>query len=362
MRLPTLADRFVVKRFPAEKRYISQDTLDALQRKTRAARKFIFDDEAIKRVAHVIRDVPDLLVREYAFARAPFELTWIEFPHWTFWLECNPKDHFDSKLADHTIGFLIDHGTVSSVTGGTVADPTIGPYPAIIQYRLNTEWPVTEQNAFAAIGEGTMDVLDRFLWGSTYNHLDKQTREELRGRSSVFQMPGLLNTDAANQVRATLATIHSRGAGEFRLILALLLMLNRPNLARLTETPGGSGLYRGKNMVYQTHTSVTIDLDPVPELRAEMASGSGALRRRHEVRGHYCHDATAREYGRIAGCIHDWLEMNERWEPLSGTWRADRVNHWVCQACAGKRWWKTEHTRGDATLGFVSHDDYRVVG
>jgi hypothetical protein len=145
-------------------------------------------------------------------------------------------------------------------------------------------------------------------------------------------------------------------------VVAILLALNRPAITRLTTTPPGSGLYRGKNTVYHTHTSVTIDLDPIPGLRAEIASGPGALRRRHEVRGHYCHDANARDYHRIAGCIHEWLPADEEWTPLGGAYKADRVNHWLCEACGGKRWWKTEHTRGDATLGFVSHDDYRVVG
>lgn len=37
-----------------------------------------------------------------------------------------------------------------------------------------------------------------------------------------------------------------------------------------------------------------------------------------------------------------------------------RPDHWTCRACAGKRWWRAHHERGNAALGYVTRD-YRVT-
>jgi hypothetical protein len=360
----SLADRFIAKTYKADERYIGTMTMDALKRKTRSAAKFIFDEAATRRVANVVRDIPELLVRESAFARAPFELTWLEFPHWVYWDALgNPRGH-RSDTADHTVGYLIDHGTVTVVTGGTISQPHLGPSVGILQYQLNTEWPQEAMDAFAAIGGTgvTLDRIDQCLWGSTYHRLDLETRDRLRHRNVVSVIPGLLHTRDADKHRATLHRTFALGAGELRNIIAMLLIMNRPKIARMTGVPGGHGIYRGKSMTYNKHTSVTIDLDPIPELRSTATpAGAGALRRRHPVRGHYCHNADAREYHRIAGCIHDWIVADEEWHPMPDVEISDS-NHWLCGTCGGKRWWKSDHERGDETLGIITHDDYNIVG
>ena len=67
-RRPTLADRFIHrKNLPIE--YMKTPVIEDMQRKTRAARKFVLDEDAAARVAEVVRDIPELLLREADFAR-----------------------------------------------------------------------------------------------------------------------------------------------------------------------------------------------------------------------------------------------------------------------------------------------------
>jgi len=106
---------------------------------------------------------------------------------------------------------------------------------------------------------------------------------------------------------------------------------------------------------------VTIDIDAVPTMRLiGTPAGDAVPRRRHEVRGHYCHNAEAHDYARIAGCQHEWLAADAFWEPLRGT-RISDANHWVCDACGGHRWWQRTHKRGDESRGTVMHGGYNVT-
>jgi hypothetical protein len=39
---------------------------------------------------------------------------------------------------------------------------------------------------------------------------------------------------------------------------------------------------------------------------------------------------------------------------------ADEADRWLCTACGGKRWWRTDHERGTAEKGYVT-TDYAVT-
>jgi hypothetical protein len=359
---PTLADRFATHRYPAHERYLAPGILEAMQQKTRMAHKFVLDEQATTRVAHVVRDIPDLILREHAFARAPFELSWIEFPHWLYWREIGNNPELQDDKADHTIGYLIDHGVVTVVSGGIIAQPTMGPYPTVLRYYLNTEWDERDQSQFLRDAGSTAqaDFIDKFLWGSSYSKIDPALRDQLRKRNSVRPTP-YSTTMAADATRRWIQGAHHSGAGELRTVIALLLMLNRPMITRYSNVEPGRGFHKGKLMPYMAHTTVTIDLDAVPTLKLMSApEGDGTPRRRHEVRGHYCHDREARDYLRIAGCMHDWRTCDDEWTPAPAIPDA-KANHWLCAVCGGKRWWRAEHERGDAGLGFVQHDSYAVT-
>ena len=374
-RQPTLADRFVSKRYAAHDRYIHRDVLDHLQRRTRAAHKFVLDDKATERIGNVVRDIPDLLIREYDFARAPFDLTWVEFKHPVFWRACgNSPDDEDPIDGDLMVGYLLDGNIASIVTGGTVGSPLAGAFPSILHFALNTQWDELTHSGYndsshvAEVVNGGGDLgLDRFLWGSTLKHMDQATRDRLRERNtvSIYRAPPGVWSEEERFAELLKHTIQG-SIGELRNIIAIMLMLNRPSLTRYSNVQPGKGFSKGKLIPYMAHTTVTIDMDAVPTMRLlGTPEGEGVPRRRHEVRGHYCQNREARDYLRIAGCIHDWQTCHDDWEvwlnaPIGMPGEPGVPRNWVCNTCGGKRWWKHEHERGDASLGFVTHD-YQVT-
>jgi hypothetical protein len=98
------------------------------------------------------------------------------------------------------------------------------------------------------------------------------------------------------------------------------------------------GFYnRGNYKRFLDHKTVTLTV-PAPQ-HAKLARKVVAMARRraHSVRGHW----------RL-----DWKHPGRR--DCRHEWRMDQT----CE-CGAHRTWIREHQRGDATLGFVTHD-YRV--
>lgn len=362
-REPTLADRFIAGRGAEADRFLQRPYVENLVRQVRATHKFVFDEAAATRLAHVVRDIPELLIREHAFARAPFDLTWIEFPHWKYWREVGNDPNGQDDTADHTIGYLIDGNVATVIVGGTVGQPRLDPpLPGVFRYHLNEEWSENVIRAFALDGMTDTETLDRYMWGSTTKHLSEADRSKLRQRNRITLAP-ILRTPDADDRRTILNAAFRGSVGELRNIIAILLMLNRPTITRYTNMPAGRGWHHGKNTPYMAHTMVTIDLDAVPTMRLlGTPAGEGVPRRRHEVRGHYCHDHVSRDYHRIAGCLHDYrpAHMDADWTPWPDCPPND-AERWVCAQCGGKRWWRADHERGDAGRGYATHD-YTVTG
>lgn len=381
-RRPTLADRFIHRKFSDWERVVHPKTIAQLQRSARAANRFVLTEAATLRIAQVIDSIPDLLIREQRFARAPYDLTWIEFPShvlWNYMREQNPEAYEhqgrfgDLESSDHTIGYLIDHERVNIVAGGTVANPDRAPNIMPIQYRMHTEWRPEERAEFRRLTGMRLDWhADAFLCGSTYDRLAPSERGELAARHAVDFLPfnpqhRLFDRYSSDGEWRDAA----RGSiGELRNIIAIMLVMNRPSLTKYVQSnQGGRGFHKGKLMPYLSHTTVTIDLDARPTLRLiGTPEGEGVPRRRHEVEGHFKHDATAREYSRIAGCIHSFQPTHgpkDQWAPwpdppLGVPGEPGVPRNWVCSDCGGKRWWQRESERGDASIGYVIKDGYDV--
>lgn len=374
-RRPTLADRFVTRRFAEYERLIHPKAIEQLQRSTRNARRFVFNEEAARRIARVVIEAPELLVREHQFARAPFEQTWIEYPAWAYYAELREQDPKlydaqgewgDTETGDHTVGYLIDQGRINTISAGTKAHPDTPCLITPLQYRLHAEWPIEDQIEFARLAGCSRLGLDPIIWGSSWDKLSKDDTRRLREHNVIEGVP--LNPLFANskmlQGDGGLATSVRGAIGDLRTVVAMLLMLNRPSLTQFRVVPRSQGFRRGKLMTFMSHTTVEVSLDSAATLRLiGTPAGETIERRRHEVRGHYCHDQTARDYMRIAGCIHEWQRCHDDWTP----WPdgpvgvvTNRVNHWHCTVCGGKRWWRHEHERGTAEVGFVAHDLYEV--
>lgn len=212
-----------------------------------------------------------------------------------------------------------------------------------------------------------------YLWGSTWEHLSEATRAAVRGRNTVEFLPGNpLHFNYDRWLNSRVWREAMRGSvGELRNVIALLLVLNRPSLTRYIRTlPNGRGFHKGKLKSFMAHTTVAIDLDAVPTLRLIGTPAEDAVaKRRGEVKGHYKHDETSRQYSRIAGCIHEYQPTHgpkDNWAPwpdapIGMVGEPGIPRNWVCAACGGKRWWRRETEAGDAGVGFVNHDAYQVT-
>jgi hypothetical protein len=368
----TVADRFLSPRRTFNDRLFHPLALAQVKRSVAAAHRFVFDEDACRRVAKVVLDIPELLVREHQFARAPFELTWIEWPSWHYWMELRKDDppRYDRaggwgnpETADFEVGYLIDHGRINVVSAGMgPKDLNAEPMLIPLQYRLNTEWDLYAKEEFARRVGLPIFGLDAYLWGSTWDDLAEHEREDLVSLNTAEFLPFSKNADPSLQEEGGMAA-HLRGSvGDLRTIIALLLILNRPSLTTYVDVGHrGKTFNRGKLLPLLSHTRVTVSLDLTPTLRLLGTSGGDSVqRRRHEVRNYYKENREARDMARIAGCVHEYIPTNADWEADLAT-PTDQIKHWVCSECGGKRWWVRKHHRGNEELGHVHHDAYDVV-
>ena len=351
----------------------------SVQRKVKDARRFVFDDDAMRRIAHVCKTIPEFLLENSQFARSPFDdaPVWIEHEVAAYYEAMVGRAPDD--LADKAAGFLIDGGTVYVVASGGGRPAALMPFT----YELNTPWPVQDQIDFAEMCQTSRMQLDNFMWGSilsTYSTgnagRDMDFRRGLRDRHSCRMVPWhnhvtddllgegrgpktreRLRTDGIRFVMSQLVTL---GAGDMRTIVALLLFLNRPKITRFRyDIPGRRGFVGNKLRPFLSHRVVTVDLDGVNvvnQLHHDSLPDSAA-RRRHEVRGHWAHDEVKRRGDAMPGHVHDWRPDLDYLNPDGSP--DDR--HWQCAHCSGSRWWRRDHVRGSAAVGFVQHDNYEVT-
>lgn len=353
-REPTLADRFTAGHTaritstlrPEDHAELIRQTKSA-QRKTFSAEKFVFDRAASERVGIVLRDVPELLVEQIQFARPPFDLCWIEYDSDAIYRVLNPHAPLsDDETRDRRVGILIDHHRITVVSESF--NGRFGVMPCA--YHLNTEWPFAEQTQFSEQLRVSRRGIDYWLWGSVAPYLVKTGKQDylraLRDTNKAELLFNVTPTDAA----AT--RLYNSTIGDFKNHVAVLLLLNQPSVTQYIRVPQMRGLIGRRPRPYMAYNTVRVALDPVPQIRRlGEGGGTGDLRRRHRVRGHYCHNDKARR----GGCIHDWHAADAAWTPVTVR-IGDDPEHWVCPICGGHRWWRAQHERGDASKGYVDHE------
>lgn len=356
-RRPLLIDRCLHADKRVDRSLVDRHTIEQFKGRLRQTRRFVFNDAAVDRYAQVVREVPDLIAQHQAFARAPFPVTWIEFDFSRFFVAANQRELEDSR-GDSMMGFLIDHGRAYTVVASHPEySGTRGISLMPIVYDLHTPWEMRDQIAFSQ-DIGTSRVgLDNFFWGEAVFRLaEDYSSRALRAAHSARWLPmNPLYPEAKTKL-----VIGQETCGDLRNIVTALLLLNRPSLTRYVEDiPSAKRFVGGKLRQYLSHTVVSIDIDPVPTIRMiGSQEGNGVTRRRHEVRGTWCHDKTSREYRDIAGCIHNW-RPDPRYVVEDDP---NDPDHWVCAVCEGRRWWRSEHHRGSSLVGFSAHDGYEVKG
>jgi hypothetical protein len=369
-RSATLADAFIAHRYTAGDpncNLIAPRVIERVQAKARQARRFVFDDDASRRIGDVVREIPDLIVREAQFARAPFPLTWVEYNSVAMWRSVyREQPHkLENEFPDHAarIGYLIEENEVYVVAGGHAVTPEalnivhLGHFA----YELNVVGrdrsqilrdEMARRGLDAASERHVRDWFNRFFWSSTADHLDDATLDALSNRFASYPL-----YDTNGPLHGHMQQVMAECFGDLRNIIAILLMLNRPRITRYdNELPRSRGWLKNRQVPYLAHTPVTIHLDPLPILRhLGTPLGEAEPRRRHEVDGHYRHR------GGTPGCIHPWVRTDEDWIAVAEHAAPADVDHWLCPVCERKRWWVKTYHRGDAARGYVTHDHRYVT-
>ena len=127
--------------------------------------------------------------------------------------------------------------------------------------------------------------------------------------------------------------------GELRKVWTLLATIN--DLPTFIEQvrPTKGYVARGRYHHFVEHKIIHLRVPETKSLRTLAARAVALIRRRaHQVRGHWRKDW---RQPASAFCQHQW--------------HADSGGM-ICQLCHGHRIWIVEHQRGDAGLGFVTHD------
>ena len=301
------------------------------------ARRFVLDEGASSFLAKSIHYSGDMMMQQSQFARAPYDLTWVELQHKAYFgtlaelydetefpLVSHPlvDDHFGSD--DDKVGFLIDHGRVWSFASANDPDAT-GCLP--ISYDLHKPMSIEKELEMAELFGRTRMTLRVGLFGSS-GIRDLDTLRYASEHTVNWHLPTM--KDKAKGVLYM-------SSGDLKLVLGLLLILSRPGKSIIYTDDVGHrhGIMKGKRVVYHSHNLVKLHLstgDPVKRFMSDLAHGS--IRRRHDVRGHWC------QTKRTRSCAHDWI--------------AEDPNRFECTICHGKRWWRKTHCRGDAGKGVVT--------
>jgi hypothetical protein len=205
-----------------------------------------------------------------------------------------------------------------------------------------------------------------FAWCSDDNPLPWQLTVALRHEpdpdseplyaSAVLVGLGDYNRDNVGYVRSPLiddpqyrANVHAYSylleewTGVIRRVWALLATIDHLPLTKGEVRQSKGFLARGRIRKFLDHTTITLNIPGKRDTRV-LARKVIALahRKRHEVRAHW---------------RDDWRHPPGRscnphlWEIVD-----DQADHIRCELCGGRQTYIRKHERGDASLGYVTHD------
>jgi hypothetical protein len=334
---PTLADELMFNH-KAYSDMMPRKLNERIRTGIRDSRKFVYDASASRRVAELCLLNADMIADYSEFVRLPYEKTWIELDARAMFKRLQPLADSNHQ-PDDRIGFLFDG---DDVFVGVSAQPANGGKPSYmlmpVSYHLQRPMVLEQELKVSRLLGISRGQLDHFLWGEAYDRLDPSRRRALRHQHTV-DFPIFPAMERAGLFGNFLT---GGGTGDLKLLLAAAMLLMRPNLTRVIREKTEDSRLRTITGVrtFLAHKVVTVKLRQEPMVK-RIHSALCAVRnkvRRHEVRGHYCHNRAAKR----SQCIHDWLET--------------KPDHWECQlpGCTAARWWRKPHERGDASVGVVT--------
>jgi len=266
-------------------------------------------------------------------------------PHATTWIEYNLKAlrrrycemvgiEFKDDCPDEEGWLLVQHPTIETAFTAHLFnydhdwrnDTALSVFPCVYHWRTDDE-PLP----FQPMLEGLLSPswLSELIVGLA-NYRTKQVNVG----ASPFCKPTWKST-VEGEKRVTNLIVE--WSGVVRRMWALLASINDiPFLA--TEVRPTHGFFKGGQYKrFLDHKIITLRIPGDKDMRVIARKVMAAARRRaHMVRGHWRKD--------WRNPLHPLCE--HEWNPETN----------VCKLCQGHRMWITEHQRGDAGLGFVTHD------
>jgi hypothetical protein len=307
------------------------------------AQRFMLDSMASEFFGHVTMDFGDQVLAQHEMARAPYELCWIEYDSLAY---AAIVASTRGPEEDTKVGYLYDHGFIWTASmGSTPKSASFLPY----RVRLNTPVSQEEELRMAQFFHFDVPTYRAYVMGRYGPRKEEMTqREYLMGpevtaivRSHMFEFdPGFMAMLEKSDVSVVAKQkMLASCAGMMKQALIMLIILTRPNkhVYFSDEPRPARRVWLGARQVAAVaYNKVTVHLEQKDALRRMSEHITGAHRKEHDVREHWCQ---SRKKG--AGCTHKFVLTDPK--------------HGECvHGCGAKIWWKKPHKRGDIRLGTVS--------
>jgi uncharacterized protein YnzC (UPF0291/DUF896 family) len=314
-----------------------------------SAKRFVFDDEASTHLGNFIREERELWMNNPQFALPPYENTYIQ---------CNVDNVIKaighgstadkSAVADATrdldTGYLISEKVIFPMVRGVESSPKgrLG----LFAYEMYKGDGCTCRPIFN--GSPMMDDADdrdhtvraMLLLGSSYNGLKMEEYipflHTVRIHLNIDEKR--YNTLKSEKRKNNQWNIVLSSAGDYRIGLAALFLLNQQKHVQTVHVPNNSMLIGGKRRVVHSHSRVVIRLQNFDVIRRSLGNTLVTPRMLHDVRGHF------RNVHVLKGCEHDWEDLSDR----------HGITRWACKRCKGLRTTVRPHKRGDASIGVLT--------
>lgn len=347
---PTLADTCVAtaldKRFSQTRAGIE---FCAVLKTVASARKFVLDTAMSRYLAELsvafwrggLRKRNRMLDNVRQMARLPHNLTWIEIDFTNGYMP-RAKELGSLKVIDI-------HGNEPAKFGWLLRQhPRVETSFLCIEMRAATH-EIYQDRAFVhPVSMAWSSTDDPVAWRPF--DIEGTTSEFVVGiegyKSSQVHWSSAFETGGAavDFLRAMEPPPHERGPGwesyvlprlPVRDVWALLATINDLPIKIEHVEPSKGYIARGSYKKFLSHSIIHLTV-PETHYRKLALKMSALLRRRaHQVRGHW---------------RKDWRI------PLSKVCQHDFDERMICRRCHGHQIWVHEHQRGDASIGFITHD------
>ena len=153
----------------------------------------------------------------------------------------------------------------------------------------------------------------------------------------------VLERDETGKISDAYMTALTEWQGVVRRAWALLATLDHLPLGFGEIRQSKGFLARGRIRKFLDHQTITLNIPAKKDTRVIARQAvAQAHRKRHEVRGHWRDDWRNPPSKRCPQ--HLWVTAD------------DEADHIVCELCRGRQIYIHKHERGDASLGYVTHD------